>query len=301
MEQTNRPVSRVKVVRTWLLLVGAIFFWLVFWVWHYQGRLPTEESAPDLAQFIFGLFVGIFFLGVGMVSYLIAVFTNCLTFDLSKPAWGRVKTKKYVANIFVTVLLGLGMGFVLSAFLTPVLILLGINSGLAIMLPVMGMVGLLQVIQLWVLMWTPLEKRFITSRLVAQGISDAQLQTGIPVGLSNPASGTLKRFGAIEEDMGELWVGPDQLVYRGDSEQLTITRDQLTRMERKEDTRSTTMLSGMAHVVLHIRQGDGSERLIRLHTEGLWTMGQKRRAMDRLADLIAKWHSGATPPPLPVS
>ena len=212
-----------------------------------------------------------------------------------------MKAKKYVANILVTVVVGLGLGFAVSAFLSPVLFLLGVNSGLATMLPVLGMVGLLQVVQLWLLIWSPLEKRFITTRLMAQGITAGQLHTSMLIGLSNPASGTLKRFGAIEEDMGALWVGPDQLVYRGDSVQLAITRDQLTRIERKEDTHSTSMLAGVAHVILHIRQADASERQIRLHTEGLWTMGQKRQAMDRLANVISRWHSNAAPQPAPLS
>src|ERR1043166_683141 len=211
-------------------------FWVVFWTWRKQGQMPAEEpeAVPVIAQFIFGLFVGCFFFGLGIAGYLIVVFTNSLTFDLSKPAGGRVKTKKYVANIVVTVLLGLGMGFAVSAFVSPVLMVLGFSSGLANMLPVLGMVGLVQVIELWVLIWSPLERRFITSRLLAQGITPAQLQTGIPIGLSNPASGALKRVGAIEEDMGELWVEPEQLVYRGDGEHLTISRDQLARIERKE-------------------------------------------------------------------
>jgi hypothetical protein len=44
--------------------------------------------------------------------------------------------------------------------------------------------------------------------------------------------------------------------------------------------------------ILHVKLADGSVRQIRLHTEGHWTMGRKRKAMDALADAIARWHGG---------
>jgi hypothetical protein len=47
----------------------------------------------------------------------------------------------------------------------------------------------------------------------------------------------------------------------------------------------------IAAVILRVRQADGSERQIRLHTEGLWTLSQKRRAMDKLAAAIEQWHT----------
>ena len=102
-----------------------------------------------------------------------------------------------------------------------------------------------------------------------------------------------KRFAAIEEDMGALWVVPDLLMYRGDSEQFDLTREQLVQMERKADTRSTSVLGGIAHVILHARLPDNSIRQIRLHTEGHWTMGGKRKAMDALAEAIARWQAGS--------
>ncbi|HVM60448.1 MAG TPA: hypothetical protein VMV72_06210 [Verrucomicrobiae bacterium] len=298
MDQADKPVSKLKVARTWLLLLGTIIFLVVFLGMHLRSRLSTAEQTPDLANSVGSLLIGGFNLAAGVIGYLIVVSTNALTFDLSKPAWNRVKVRIYVANILVTVLVGLGLGFILSAFLSPVLVLLGFDSGLANILPLFGMLGLLQAIQLWVLIWSPMERRFIASRLRSQGITDVQLQSGFAVGLSNPASGTRKRFAAIEEDMGVLWVGPEFLTYRGDSEQLDIGRDQLVRMERRADTRSSTMLSGIAHIILHVRQADGSVREIRLHTEGLRTMGQKRRAMDLLADRIADWQSNAAPHPV---
>jgi len=58
------------------------------------------------------------------------------------------------------------------------------------------------------------------------------------------------------------------------------------------DTKSTTMLSGTAHVILHVRLAGGGARQIRLHNEGVWTMGGKKRASDELAARINEWAGG---------
>ena len=92
--------------------------------------------------------------------------------------------------------------------------------------------------------------------------------------------------------MGAMWVGPDQIIYWGDGEQFGLAREQIVEIERKADHRSTTMLAGIAHVILHVRLPDGSVRQIRLHVEGLATMGQKRRTMDALAEAINQWYAG---------
>ncbi len=276
----------------WLLVFGVIAFWAVFWMWRNHGARAPEDSSGSVVHSVLSLFVGGFFLVVGVVSYLTVIFTGCFTFSYKHPVWNTVKTKQFFANIIVMVLLALGAGFTLAAFLAPVLTLLGLDAGLANMLPVMLMIVGVQVLQLWVLIWSPVERRIITQRLATLGVTPAQLKTAALIGLSNPASGLGKRFAAIEEDMGALWVGPEQLIYWGDVEQFGIQREQLAEMERRADNRSTTVLGGIAHIILHVKQPDGSIRQIRLHTEGHWTMGQKRKAMDALADAIARWHAG---------
>jgi len=280
----------------WLLMVVGIVVTagLVFW-WNRgtaPAEAPTEEPSGAMVHSIFFLFVGGFFLVAGVASYLTIIFTDCFTFDYRRPVWEAVKAKQFVANIVVTVALALGLGFILAAFLGPVLTALGLDAGMANILPVMLMIVVFQVLQLWVLMWSPVEKHIITRRLAAQGVAPAHLQSATLVGLSNPASGLAKRFAAIEEDMGAIWVVPDLLMYRGDREQFDLTREQLVQMERKADNRSTSVLGGIAHVILHVRLPDGSIRPIRLHTEGHWTMGRKRRAMDALAGAIAGWQAG---------
>jgi hypothetical protein len=54
------------------------------------------------------------------------------------------------------------------------------------------------------------------------------------------------------------------------------------------------MLGGVTHIILHVTLPDGSERQIRLHTEGHWTMGAKGRAMDELEERILEWLRGGT-------
>jgi hypothetical protein len=54
-------------------------------------------------------------------------------------------------------------------------------------------------------------------------------------------------------------------------------------------------LSGLAHIILHLKLADGSERQIRLHVEGVPTQGKKRKGMDDLADAIARWHANPSP------
>jgi hypothetical protein len=168
------------------------------------------------------------------------------------------------------------------------------------MLPVLGCIGLMQIVLVWVLIWAPLEKGIIRKRLAAKSITAAQLSTGVFIGLSDPAKSSLKKFTCVEEDMGMLWFDTDQLIYWGDHEQFSVRRGELIEVERSLDAASTSALSGTAHVILRIRQADGGERRIRLHTEGIWTLGGKRTAMNALAERIATWRARSVPPPVPV-
>ena len=299
MQQTTAPTSKAKIALIWIFCVGTIVFWLVFWIWNGRDRMNQQQAAPDLVRSILSFVAGGLFLVIGVVGYLIALFTQCLTFNFSRPIWRSLKSKVYLANIAVPVALALGFGFVLSAFTSPLLATLGLSPGMANMLPVFLMIGLVQFVQLWVNIWTPMTKRVLTKRLAAQGITPEQIETGFRIGISNPTVSSFKRFGAIEEDIGALWALPDQLYFCGDIERFGITRAQLVTMERKADAGSTSILSGIAHVILHVALPDGNVRQIRLHTLGQWTLGQKREAMETLARAITEWHSSAGLPPIP--
>jgi hypothetical protein len=58
---------------------------------------------------------------------------------------------------------------------------------------------------------------------------------------------------------------------------------------------ATSAYFGAAHVILHFARPDGIEDRIRLHRPGVWS--QSARALDRLADRLESWKTGAIPLP----
>jgi hypothetical protein len=295
MQQTGQPASKLKMVLLWAFFLGNLVFWCGFWLWWNRGRMHAAETAPDLVRSIVMLVLGGFFVMAGAASYGVVVWTQCFTFNFRQPVWDALKAKLYLANIFVPLLPALGFGLALSAILSPVLTALGLGPAAAGLLPVFVMVAVLQIAQIWVQIWAPLERRVIQRRLQARDVSVEQLRGAALVGTSNPQRSSFRKLGMIEEDVGALWIGADRLVYCGDVEQYAITRPQLVQLERRADAGNVSMLAGIAHVILHVRLPDGAQRLIRLHVEGAWTMGQKRRAMDALAADIARWHEQPAP------
>jgi hypothetical protein len=283
----------------WALVLGSVIFWLFFWMlfWHHpqsetSANTPsvTDSPASLFGHVVFTIFLGLFFLAAGGIGYFLVLMTCGFTFNFTRPIWPRLKVKIYLFNICIPLAVTMGVGFLLSSFFTPVLEGFGMPPEFAFMMPLMGAVGVGQLVNIWVLVWAPLEKRAINRRLSAIGITPAQMETGIYLGLSDPSHRSLaKRFAAIEEDIGMLWFAPEQLIYYGDTERLSITREQLVSVDRRVDGRSTTALSGTAHVILTVRLPDGTQRLIRLHTEGVTTMGGKRRAMNQLNERIMAW------------
>ena len=288
-------LSRLKTVLAWLLVAGAIVFSVAMAFCWSHAWMPAEPRAETftgvIAWAIGSLKMGGFFLGLGLLVYLATLFTGCFSFNYRRPVWKAAKVKLYFVNIAVVLLLALGLGFACAAFLGSALMLLGLEARLALLLPVMFMIAAVQMVLLWVLIWAPLERRIIRKRLREMGVSHAEIDSAMLVGLSNPTTSLAGCFGAIEEDVGGLWFTPELLIYRGDSEQFGIAREQLAQMERRLDHRCTSALGGIAHVILHISLADGGARLIRLHTEGHGTMKRKREAMEALAAAIAKWHT----------
>jgi hypothetical protein len=295
--------SWFKVLRVWFLLLGSAVFSLLIFGWVALNLYPREKTPAVsisgnnedfLAHSIVNIFVGAFFLVLGIGGYVVAVLTQCLTTNFTAPVWPSLKVKIWFANLLVLLGVGLGVGFIAAAFLTPVLAEAGVSQELSTIIPVGCAVLGVQFFCAWFLIWAPLEKRAIEGRLLAMGLTPAQLQTGTYVGLSNPEErGVGKRFCAIEEDIGMMWVGPESLIYYGDGERMNITREVLVSVERQVDGRSTTALSGTAHVILGVLLPNGTVRRIRLHTEGVRTMGGKRKAMDQLSAAIEGWRAGA--------
>jgi hypothetical protein len=292
MQRTKQPVSKLKVVLMWLVFLGVtIFCVLLATLGHRHEAAPAEEES-DIVRFIVMLVLAGFFLAGGVGGYFLMLLTNCFTFNYHQPVWRSMKGKLYLANIVVLTGLGLGLGFALSPFIHPLLSGFGLSGEIALLIPVMTMLVALQVIRIFILIWAPMERRLITRRLQARGITPEQLQSAFLVGISDPTRSSFKKLTQVEEDIGAMWVGPDQLVYWGDEQDFAVRREQLTQIERRADAGGTTMLTGITHIILHVLQAEGSERQVRLHTEGYWTMGGKGRAMDQLEDAIVRWHGG---------
>ncbi len=293
MTANAKPQSKLIPILLWGALFLCVIVWPILLVLRSANR-PAPVEAPGLGHSIVMLVLAIMAIGAGIVGYLGAVFTQCLTFDFTRPVWHEIKAKQFLANLLFPTMVMLGVGFFSSAMLTPVAARFNLPGEMAFMAPFFLGFVLMQVLSLFVLVWSPMEKRIIKKRLAALGITPDQMRGGIYVGLSNPAvTSSKKRFFSIEEDVGMLWFTPQQMIYWGDVEQFAISQHDLVQVERKVDAKSTTALSGTAHVVLHIRLSDNSERQIRLHTEAIWTLLGKRRASNDLAARINAWLAGA--------
>lgn len=303
MQQTTKPVSKLKVVLLWLLLIGNLGFW--FWFWSDSSSrdvspVPEVETGPALVRLVGLLLIGGFFLVVGIGAYAIVIATNCFTFDFTRPFFPAFKGKLYLAKIIVPILVSVGAGLLLAAGLDPVLRGFGVGGQMAFMLPLFIVLVPMQIAQMWVNIWTPLTKRLITRRLLARGLQPVHLQGAWWIGVSDPQRSSFKKLTLVEDDVGALWIGGEQLVYWGDADQFAIQPDQIVQLERRADAGSTSMLSGTAHVILHVQSPEGL-RQIRFHTEGHWTLGQSRRAMDALGAAIAQWQARTQPAPAPTT
>lgn len=130
MEQTRRPVSYPKVILLWVIMIGNLVFWI--WFWAFRGRsaaVPPQQFQPAdrIAQAIVLVFLSGLAAGAGVVAYCIVLFTNCFTFNFQKPFLRAYKGKLYLAKIIVPVLIGLGVGGLLSVPVSPLLQGLGMD------------------------------------------------------------------------------------------------------------------------------------------------------------------------------
>ena len=296
-QSQKKPLVKSKVALGWAILVINIVVWTVLGFWCASKRAQVGGDVSFGIGFSIGMVViGGFFVMAGAVGYFIVLFTEAGTFNYAQPVWKGFKVRLYLANIFVPLSAMLGVGFILCAVVTPFLANFGLSGPAAYMAPVLGAVVILQLVLIWVRVWTPLTKRLINKRLRARGLNDLQLAGGMLIGISDPSRSSFKKFGAVEDDVGMLWLHPDQLIYWGDNDQFSVRLEQLLEIERSMDTGGTSSLSGTIHVILRVAQADGTERRIRLHTEGNWTLGAARAKMEELAQRVEAWRTVARSP-----
>jgi hypothetical protein len=138
--------------------------------------------------------------------------------------------------------------------------------------------------------WAPNETGLPRHRLLALGVTEAQLARGTYVGISDPSSNSLKTTkGMLEDDVGMLWLEHDRLVYRGDEASFDVPRERLLEVERLVVKKSASAYAGNRHIVLRFQQENGTERRVRLHVEGAWTMGRLVKVTNALADRLNAW------------
>ncbi len=292
------PVKRVAMF-LFLGLVTLVSFTATFLIVRFltgPRQVSEANEAPKgiavIGYAVFILFVGCFFSIAGAAAYVVTLKTRCFIFDFTKPFWNSFKKKLYLMNIVVTVLIGMAIAAFASMVFTPLLTLTGLPFGISAIIPFLSAFVIIQFLTIWINIWQPLEKSIIKKRSAACGISQQDIDRGMYLGISDPAKSSLKKLTMVEDDVGMLWLVDQGLVYRGDAGSLRIRRDQLIDVERVVDKGSMSAYGGNVHVILRFRTDDGSERRIRLHSEGNWTIGRIAKASDSLAETLLHWKQG---------
>jgi hypothetical protein len=289
------PVRRVAMFLLLGLVMLVSFTATLLIVRFLTGPRPVSETDQTPKGFavigfaVFIFFVGCFFSIAGAAAYAVTLKTRCFTFDFTRPFWNSYKKKLYLMNIVVTVLIGMAAASFASMVFTPILTLAGLPFGISAIVPFLGAFVLVQFLTVWINIWQPLEKSIIKKRSEAFGISQQDIGRGMYIGVSDPAKSSLRKMTMVEDDVGMLWLVDQGLVYRGDAGSLRIRRDQLIDVERAVDKGSMSAYGGNVHVILRFGTDDGSERRIRLHAEGNWTIGHMAKASDTLAETLVRW------------
>jgi hypothetical protein len=234
--------------------------------------------------------IGAAFTFVGLVAYGLTLATHALTFRFGRPFFRSYRVRFWLCKLVTELFLETGFAWICA----PIMLVFvsRLISGPAGTLISFGFPFILgQFVLIWVNLWAPLESSVIVKRMAALGLSPAQYPGGLPIGISDPAKGSMKKFFLIEEDLGLLWFTPTHLTYRGDSAAWDIYRDDLQEIERKVDPGAVSAYFGAIHVILHARQPDQSIRKIRLHPQSNWTLTRTTKALDSLARQIQSWKS----------
>lgn len=296
--ETGKKLSLGKRIAGFLLivLVMIVSFTVTFLVIRFLAgsRQPGDvPEAPSTAVHVVLMFLGgNLFLGAGILGYVLTLLTKCFTFNFRRPFWNSFKKKLYVMHIAVTVLMGLGAAAFVSMVLTPILMALGLPWIISLIVPGLGTFALVQFLFIWINIWRPLEKVVVKERMSAYGISQEDINRGICIGISDPSKSSFKKLTMVEEDVGMLWLEADELVYRGDTDSFRIGREQLIEVERAVDAGSMAAYGGNVDVILRFRMADGTERKIRLHGGGGWTLASRAKASDSFAERLVRWQQG---------
>ena len=280
-----------------LLGLGAVFVVIIlsglFGFWLRPGPIP-EVVAPNPIGSVMMVGAGLVVGSLGAAFYGLCALTRCFTFRFDRPFFRVYRWKGWVLKIVCDLLFTFGFALVCAPMLFT--LLYGLLPGQVVSVVGLGVPFVLaQFVTAWLTLMGPIERRLILRRMTALGMGSDRFPDGLPMGISDPARNSFKKFPLIEEDMGLLWLTPTHVSYRGDATMWDAARGDVLEIERKADAGSTSSYFGAVHVVLRIRQADGSERRIRLHPEGSWTHSGQARALELLATTLKRWQAtGAT-------
>jgi hypothetical protein len=299
-EEKVKKLSPAKRIGGFLLIivVGLVSFAIgLMFVRFLRGPSENTEASnvPGLSVLALIFVGGNLSFVAGVLLYFVSLITHCFTFDFDRPIWNVFKKKLYIINIIVGLLVTIGIVFLVSLIVAPMLMLFGLPLTISVTVSFLFFYFVVQLLLVWVDVWTPLQKKIIKKRLSAFGISTEDLDKGIYIGISDPAKSSFKKLSQVEEDIGMMWLIENVLVYKGDSQSFQISRQDLIEIERQTDSGSISAYAGNVHIILRFRKQDGTQQRTRLHYEGSWTLGQTAKASDKLAQLLMAWQKGPLP------
>ncbi|MCX6986293.1 MAG: hypothetical protein NT118_16335 [Lentisphaerae bacterium] len=260
------------------------------------GAASAKTGLSGMPAFAIILFIvmGMFFSFTGMISYAVVLATNCLTFKYDRPVWLKGFTLRLrLANIFVPLLLLLGIGSLATVLFGSILTIIGVPLQAAILIPFFCVLVPGQFLLAWFNIWMPIEKTLIRKRLSAIGIAPGRMNEGFYAGISDPSVSSFAK-GLIEDDVGMMWLDADAIVYQGDARRLEIKRGQLVQIERKVDKGSMAAYAGAVHVILVWQDDKGAQNRTRIHVMNCFTLTGIARSLDKLADDLKRWQMRET-------
>ena len=260
---------------------------------------PFGDARPLGRAIAFSIvlaFLSVVALLFGAALYAVTWATRLFIFDVSRPVWSTFKTRLFIANILVPMPIMLGISGLVVALGLPFLVAQGMAHETAFLVLFFGPFIVLQLVSIWLNIWTPLVTRLTRSRLLADGIEPARIDQGILLGISDPSKKSSRKLGLIEDDVGMLWITPDELVYEGDNDAFRIRREQCLSIERVADAGSVSAYFGNVHIILTLA---GAGAAPRLHPESTMTMTGTARASDRLANELERWKGAVADGPSP--
>ncbi len=294
----GKPLARWK-----RLLIGGLFCAvLIFAGVTTVKTLTITDPLPEeawLADFDPDFSAGVYFFGTiafgaGLLTYAILFWTNCLTLSYSTRVWQKLKWRFFMAYFIVTLLMSLGLAGFVSAGTSLLSAVVGIPHFLAFIVPAVAVTIVVGLVSVWINMWAAVERKVIAKRMIAFGVLPDEIAMGIDAGISNPKKSSFKKFPTPIEDIGKLWIEKDCIRFRGDKEEFRINRKEFIRMERRADAGNVSSMAGAVDVIMHFKLADGSERQVRLHRVGCWTLRKTAIAANELAEKIEEWQKASS-------